>query len=126
MFAAKAVAHAPHQHCDIGTLAPAVGVKLVEDEEIEPIGIRNDSGSLEANRRVSIELANLYLGARATIEIEGGAIVAETVESGTPLEPRPPGQKFEGLLPAGTYYLHVAFAGVGGPGTPYAIALTAK
>jgi hypothetical protein len=82
--------------------------------------------SLDANRRVSIELANLYLGARATIETEGGGIVAETVESGIPLGPRPPSQKFEGLLPAGTYYLHVAFAGVGGPGTPYAIALTAQ
>lgn len=82
--------------------------------------------SLEANRNVTIELANLYLGASATIQMANGRVVGQTVESGTPLTPRPVSQKFEGLLPAGTYYLHIAFAGVGAPGTPYAVWLTAR
>ena len=82
--------------------------------------------SLDAGRTVTVELGNLYLGGRVTIETANGGIVGETVESGIPLTPHPPGQKFEGLLPAGTYYLHVAFAGVGGPGTPYSISLTAR
>jgi hypothetical protein len=43
VIAAQTIAHAPHQHSDVGTLAATVGVKLVEDEEIEPIGVRNDS-----------------------------------------------------------------------------------
>jgi hypothetical protein len=81
--------------------------------------------SIDASRTVTVELANLYLGARATIETANG-IVGATADAGTPLTPRPPSQKFEGLLPAGTYYLHVAFAGVGGPGTPYSVSLTAR
>jgi hypothetical protein len=81
--------------------------------------------SIDASRNVTVELGNLYLGARTTIETAAGEIVAETVDAGIPLRPRPPGQQFNGPLPAGTYYLHVAFAGVGLPGTPYAIALTA-
>lgn len=82
--------------------------------------------SLDVTRDVSIDLNNLYLGARVTIETANGGILGETVETGTPLTPHPPGQRFEGALPAGTYYLHVAFAGVGGPGTPYAVTLTAQ
>ena len=42
LVAAEPVAHAAHQHGDVGALPAAVGVKLVEHEEIEALGIGDD------------------------------------------------------------------------------------
>jgi len=82
---------------------------------------------LDNQSEISITFGSLYLGARATIETASGVPVAETAElSGSPLKPRPLPQQFNGSLPAGVYYLHVTFAGVGSPGTPYQLSLTAK
>ena len=39
LIGAEPVAHAAHEHRDVGTLAAAVGVKLVEHEEIEAVAL---------------------------------------------------------------------------------------
>ena len=81
--------------------------------------------SLDATRAMTMDVGNLYLGARVTIETASGGVVAESADVGQSLIGRAPNQHFNGALPAGTYYLHIKFADVGGPGTPYAVSLTA-
>jgi len=82
---------------------------------------------LDTQSNVSIVVSNLYLTANITVETENGQVVAATAElPGSPLVPKPLSQQFNGALPAGTYNLHVAFARVGSPGTPYQIELTAR
>ena len=43
VIATEAVAHAAHQHRNIGALAPPIGVKLVEHEKVEPVRVVHDS-----------------------------------------------------------------------------------
>jgi hypothetical protein len=82
--------------------------------------------SLDAARTVAISLYNMYLGVGVTLETEDGTVVAATVANGSPLTPLLAQQSFKGPLPATTFYLHIHFAGVGGPGTPFGLSVMAN
>ncbi len=83
--------------------------------------------SLDGSRSVALHLQNLYLATTVTIETTGGNVVATTVnDNASPLGPLLPTQSFKGVLPAGTYYLHISFGGNGSPGTTFSLSLIAQ
>lgn len=56
----ESLSQTPHQHCDVCTLPAPVGVKLIEDKEIQALAVADDtlvelvlSGGLSAMRRRS-------------------------------------------------------------------------
>jgi hypothetical protein len=80
---------------------------------------------LTDTRTIDIRLGNLYLGAIAIIEAADGTFAGVTTyDNASALGPLLTSQSFVGALPAGTYYLHIKFGGVGAFGTTFALSLT--
>ncbi len=83
--------------------------------------------TLDAPRNLKVSFTGLYMGATVSLVDWAGNFVGATVYSNSsPLGSIIASQSYTGQLPAGNYKMHIAFTGVGSPGTRFTLEVTAQ
>lgn len=83
--------------------------------------------TLDATRNVNVTFSGLYMGATVSLLDSAGNFIGATVYSNSsPLGPILVSQSYQSQLLAGNYDLHIAFTGVGSPGTRFTLEVMAQ